>query len=387
MQELILMDRDGVINRERKGYVLHPEQLEFLPDALKALRLLNKNGFRAHILSNQSPVGRGLLSMEMLNKITRHMVEIIRQHGGNIESIQYCPHRPDEKCRCRKPRSGLFHNLERVYNVNLPRTWFVGDKLTDIQAAQAVGCRTILVNSGADKYDSSEGFPDESTPDFFAKNLYEAVTQIILKEDKQNKGEDMQYVNKYLNALKGVMDSINPDEVGEVIELLARAKEEGKNIFVVGNGGSAALSSHFVTDMAKGAYNEKIKNFKILSLCDNAPIITALGNDFGYEDIFVGQLRAYFQPGDVVMAISSSGNSPNVIKAIEYANNNGGLTIGLCGFKGGKLKEVAQKCVYVPREHYGLVEDAHGIVCHIIAYHFMEQAGNVKPLTEGERTE
>jgi D-sedoheptulose 7-phosphate isomerase len=191
----------------------------------------------------------------------------------------------------------------------------------------------------------------------------------------------MSYAAKYLNALKSVIDSINTADVDEVIEILARAKEEGRTIFVAGNGGSAAISSHFVADMAKGAYNEDMKNFRAISLCDNASFITALGNDYSYDDIFVGQLRSYFKPGDIVFAVSASGNSPNVVKAVEYANNNGGSSIGLCGFKGGKLNELATKSVHVPLEHYGLIEDSHGIICHIIAYNFMELAGTMKPLT------
>jgi D-sedoheptulose 7-phosphate isomerase len=188
------------------------------------------------------------------------------------------------------------------------------------------------------------------------------------------------YAAKYLDALKEAIEAINTADVDEVIEILAKAKEEGRKVFVVGNGGSASSSSHFVTDMAKGAYNEKMENFQIISLCDNSAMITALGNDFSFDDVFVGQLRACFKPGDVLLAISASGNSPNVIKAVQYANQNGGSSIGLCGFKGGKLNEIATKSVYIPIEHYGLVEDGHMIVCHIIAYYFMEKAGNMKPL-------
>ena len=190
----------------------------------------------------------------------------------------------------------------------------------------------------------------------------------------------MSYAAKYIDALKKAIVAINTADVDDVIEILAKAKEEGKKVFVAGNGGSASTSSHFVTDMAKGAYNETMTNFQAISLCDNSAMITALGNDFSYDDIFVGQLRAYFKPGDILLAISASGNSPNVIKAVEYVNQNGGFSIGLSGFKGGKLNEIATKGVYIPLEHYGLVEDGHMIVCHIITYYFMELAGTMKPL-------
>ena len=197
----------------------------------------------------------------------------------------------------------------------------------------------------------------------------------------------MGYASDYLSRLKEAIDSINTDQVDEIVEILDKARNEERQVFVVGNGGSAAVSSHFFTDMAKGAYNESRKNFKIMSLCDNVPIITALANDYSVDDIFVGQLRVYFQPGDVVFAISSSGNSPNVIKAVEYANKNGGVTIGLCGFKGGKLAELAHKSVYIPYEHYGLAEDTHGIITHIVCYYFMEKAGTMPPLAGVTRVE
>jgi D-sedoheptulose 7-phosphate isomerase len=187
----------------------------------------------------------------------------------------------------------------------------------------------------------------------------------------------MGYASKYLGCLREALDKINPSDVDEIIEILAKTRDEGRTIFVVGNGGSAAAASHFATDLSKGTYYEGKQHFSALSLTDNISIITAFGNDFSFDDIFVGQLRTHFKPGDVVVAISGSGNSPNVIKAIEYANAHEGISIGLCGFAGGKLKEAARHVVHVPIEHYGLVEDAHTIILHVIGYFFMEQAGTM----------
>ena len=192
----------------------------------------------------------------------------------------------------------------------------------------------------------------------------------------------MSYTQQYLSALKMVIDNINCAKVDETIEFLAHAKDDGRQIFVVGNGGSAGSSSHFVTDMAKGVYNEDMTNFKIMSLCDNVCLMTAMANDFSYDDIFTGQLRNLFNEGDIVIAISASGNTPNVIKAVEYANSHGGTTIRLSGFSGGKLKELSSRCLHIPFEHYGLVEDAHMILCHVLAYYFMEKSGNMQSLAE-----
>ena len=192
VKKVVLLDRDGVINREQtsyytqsgnelKGYVLSPEQLEFLPRALDALRLLNENDYKIHVLSNQSAVGRGLLSWETLEEITRKMVSEIRSYGGDIESVQYCTHRPEDECRCRKPRSGMFIDLARVYHIDYEHAWFVGDSLTDIEPAKMVGCRTILVNSDLKKHSPFEHIEHQLKPDFFAEDLWEAVTEIILE--------------------------------------------------------------------------------------------------------------------------------------------------------------------------------------------------------------
>lgn len=192
VKKVVLLDRDGVINREQpnhytqlgdeiKGYVLSPEQFEFLPRALDALKLLNDNDCKMHVLSNQSAVGRGLLSWETLGEITRKMVTEIRSHGGNIESVQYCTHRPKDECRCRKPRPGMFIDLARVYHIDYEQTWLVGDSLTDIEPAKALGCRTILVNSDLKTHSPSDDIEYRLKPDFFAEDLWEAVTEIILK--------------------------------------------------------------------------------------------------------------------------------------------------------------------------------------------------------------
>src|SRR5215207_8522054 len=148
-------------------------------------------------------------------------------------------------------------------------------------------------------------------------------------------------------------------------------RDRDAQVFVVGNGGSAATASHFAVDLGKGASLDAERRFRVLSLTDNVPWITALGNDLSYEDVFVEQLKNFARPGDLLLAISGSGNSENVLRAVRYANSIGCRTIGLAGFAGGKLREQAQECLVVNSDHMGRIEDGHFIVQHLIVYYFM----------------
>lgn len=168
------------------------------------------------------------------------------------------------------------------------------------------------------------------------------------------------------------LDTIDLSEVTSAIEVLAEARAQGRTIFVCGNGGSASTASHFACDMIKGASFGRDTRFRIMALTDSLPTITAYSNDVCYECIFAEQLRNFAQGGDVVMAISGSGNSPNVVQAIEYANSIGCRTIALTGRDGGKLGNLAQLRIHVSEPHMGRIEDGHMVVCHMICYYFME---------------
>jgi D-sedoheptulose 7-phosphate isomerase len=183
----------------------------------------------------------------------------------------------------------------------------------------------------------------------------------------------MNYADKYRVELQNAISQIDTARVQQAIDVLEEARHKGHHIFTCGNGGSASTASHFACDIVKGASYNRDKRFRIMALTDQLPTLTAYANDLSYELVFVEQLRNFAQPEDVVMAISSSGNSPNVLRAIEYANSVGCKTIGLTGRDGGKLAKLVQINVQVPVSHMGRIEDAHLAVCHMIGYYFMEQ--------------
>ncbi len=182
----------------------------------------------------------------------------------------------------------------------------------------------------------------------------------------------MSYPVQYKTALVEALDCIDTKLVEQAIEWFREARAESKHIFVCGNGGSASTASHFTCDIVKGASYNRDRRFRIMALADSLPTLTAYSNDLSYEHIFVEQLKNFAQKGDLVMCISGSGNSPNVVRAMEYANSIGCKTIALTGRDGGRLGPLAQLNIQVSVPHMGRIEDAHMVVCHMIAYHFME---------------
>src|SRR5689334_15510663 len=165
----------------------------------------------------------------------------------------------------------------------------------------------------------------------------------------------MSFPEQYKTQLLNALESIDLGKVERAIRILSQAREEGRRIFVCGNGGSASTASHFATDIVKGASFGRDKRFRIMALTDSLPTITAYSNDVSYECIFVEQLKNFAEPGDVIMAISSSGNSPNVLHAVEYGNSIGCRTIALTGRGGGRLGPIAQLDIQIAHAHTGRI--------------------------------
>lgn len=168
-------------------------------------------------------------------------------------------------------------------------------------------------------------------------------------------------IKKYLENIKTTIDNLDIEEINEFINLLYKAHNSRKNIFVMGNGGSATTASHFACDL-----NKLSNKFKVLSLNDNIPTILAYANDMTYEDIFVEQIKNFIEADDIVVGISGSGNSANILKAIEYANSVNAKTIGLTGYKNGKLKYICNYSVNANIDDMQIAEDIHLMVVHIV---------------------
>lgn len=186
-----------------------------------------------------------------------------------------------------------------------------------------------------------------------------------------------EYVKLYNARLAEVLDGINGTVLTRAMEALEAARTNRKAIYVIGNGGSAALASHLVNDLVAGAYLEGRPAFRAFSLSDNISTVTALANDCGYENIFLHHLKVHLQSGDVVLAMSVSGNSPNILRALSYAREHGATTIGMCGFTGGKMAGLCDIPIHVEAtpDEYGPVEDAFGILGHILSGYLAMKQG------------
>jgi D-sedoheptulose 7-phosphate isomerase len=181
------------------------------------------------------------------------------------------------------------------------------------------------------------------------------------------------FAKNYLGDLKELINTIDINEITEFIKDIENAYKNGKTIFIMGNGGSAATASHFVCDINKGVSLKLQKKFKVLCLNDNIPIMLAYSNDISYDSVFIEQLKNFIMNDDLVIGISGSGNSKNVLNAIEYSNKVGARTFGIIGCEGGKLKDIAQKSLIVRSFDMQKIEDCHMILTHLIMQYFSKK--------------
>jgi len=182
------------------------------------------------------------------------------------------------------------------------------------------------------------------------------------------------FAQGYFNYLKQVLDSITPASIDTLVEEFENARATGNTIFVTGNGGSATTATCMANDIGFDIIKKTgaEKPFRVFALTDNISVITAIANDVGYQNVFLNQLKIHYRQGDKLLAISASGNSPNVVIAAEWVKEQGGRVISFVGFTGGKLKEISNVVVHVKSEagEYGPVEDAHLVLNYILAHWF-----------------
>jgi D-sedoheptulose 7-phosphate isomerase len=181
----------------------------------------------------------------------------------------------------------------------------------------------------------------------------------------------MDAIKAYMSDVSRLVAELPVEWISGTVDRLLQAYEEGKQLLLLGNGGSAATASHLVNDFQKCIYLTGGRPFRALAVTDSVPLITAWANDTSYENVFAEQVRTWAQPGDVVIAITGSGNSPNVLRAVQVARECGAFTIGLTGYEGGKLKELVDDCLVVPCENMQRIEDVHMVVGHLLFWRMM----------------
>jgi len=186
------------------------------------------------------------------------------------------------------------------------------------------------------------------------------------------------FIDKYADNLSSLLKSIDKKAVSEIVKAFEKTSEKGSRIYVKGNGGSCSTASHWANDFAIGLKRRNIANFDMVSLGDNSAVCSAIANDIGYENIYCEQLRNVLKPADVLLAISCSGNSPNIVKAVKYAKEVGATVVGCTGFDGGELMKDSDIVFHIQTEkgEYGLVEDMHLILDHIIYSYYIQKGSD-----------
>lgn len=188
-----------------------------------------------------------------------------------------------------------------------------------------------------------------------------------LKEMYDSASSSKDYADQYIARMSEVLLALDTEAVAEITAIIEKTAAADKTVFFVANGGSAAVSTHWVNDLSANTVVDGKPGYRCISLTDNASSLTALGNDASFDKVFTIQLKANMRPGDVVLVMSVSGNSPNIVDAVEYANANGAVTIGFTGFEGGKVKDLVQHSVHMPstKDEYGPIEDMFSVIMHI----------------------
>ena len=189
----------------------------------------------------------------------------------------------------------------------------------------------------------------------------------------------MENIRQYLSEVQRVLAELPTERICEMVDVLLSGNYVASTVYIVGNGGSAATASHFACDLAKGTIVDGRPRFRVMALTDNVPLMTAWGNDSCYEDLFVEQLRNVIRRGDVLVAISGSGNSENVLRAVELTSQVGGITVGLSGFSGGQLATLVDVPVVVPCGCMAQIEDVHLTLCHLVCAVLRERMQQTEP--------
>ncbi|HEU5469744.1 MAG TPA: HAD-IIIA family hydrolase [Actinophytocola sp.] len=377
----VLLDRDGTIIIDR-GYVGSVDRVEFIPGAIAAIAALNEAGIPVAVVTNQAGVARGYYGIEDVHLVHKHIDEELARRGARIDLWLFCPYHADGVVQAfarasadRKPGPGMGLAAAQALDLDLSASWVVGDSATDIGLAKSVGARPLYVGPPNSADPTVASFPD----------LAAAVEHILASRNDpvEESGVDRpvgrsrfpayrfdradEYGGAYVSELSRAFGTVDLAQVARAADILVDAYQRDAAVFACGNGGSASIANHLQCDHVKGVRNGTDLTTRVFSLSTNVELLSAIANDLGYDQVFEYQLQSMARPGDVLIAVSSSGRSPNIVRALDWAGANGMRTIALTGFEGGPARAMATATVHVDSTNYGIVEDTHQACMHLLA--------------------
>lgn len=397
----VLLDRDGTIIVD-SGYVGSVHDVVFLDGAVDAIARLNAAGIPVAVVTNQAGVARGFYELEDVELVHKHMAAEMARFGAHVDAWFYCPYHPDgtvppftRASSDRKPGPGMALAAAASLDLDLTRSWVVGDTDADLGMARAVGARAFHVTSGAE---------DGRTPaDVVAVGSLAAAVDAILAEYAAPPGtaatvavaaapvtfprhryeEACSFATDYAGELSAALATVDTSSFEAAARVLGAAYDRGATVFSCGNGGSASIANHFQCDHVKGVRGGTDLRTRVQSLSTNVEILSAIANDIGYDEVFDYQLQSLARPGDVLVAVSSSGRSPNIVRALQWCADNGVETIALSGFTGGPSRELATVSIHVDSTNYGVVEDAHQACMHLLAQYVRQSRMSGEAVSSG----
>jgi histidinol-phosphate phosphatase family protein len=370
----VILDRDGTII-EDQGYVGTVDRVVFLEGAAESIAALNAAGIPVAVATNQAGVARGYYDIAAVQAVHAHLDEALAAHGAHVDAWLFCPYHPDgvvdEYARWssdRKPAPGMALAAAHRLGLDLAQSWVVGDSDCDVALARAVGAHPIRIGMGGDDPLVAQ------VPDLTA-----AVERILAERSAPSPSTaeeafpQMQYESAHLFAehyageLGHALATVDLASFDRASKVLSDAYDRDAAVFVCGNGGSASIANHLQCDHVKGVRVGTELHTRVTSLSSNVEILSAIANDIGYDAVFEYQLESMARPGDVLVAVSSSGRSPNIVRALAWAEAHGMQTIAMTGFGGGDARRVAGVSIHVDARNYGVVEDAHQACMHLLA--------------------
>jgi histidinol-phosphate phosphatase family protein len=376
----VLLDRDGTIIVD-SGHVGSVDRVEIIDGAIDAIAALNRADLPVVVVTNQAGVARGYYGIEDVQQVHKHLIAELGRAGAHVDLWLFCPYHPEGAVEAftrassdRKPAPGMALAAAQALDLDLRASWVVGDSATDIGLARAVGAQPLYVGAP-----DAPGAPDAadlgvaSFPDLAA-----AVEHILLGRDGPAPAAAPSFPayrfhqadtfgGAYVEELNRAVGGLDLDRIRKAADLLNAAYDRDAAVFACGNGGSASIANHLQCDHVKGVRAGTDLATRVFSLSTNVELFSAIANDHGYEMVFEYQLQSLARPGDLLVAVSSSGRSPNIVRALEWAAEHGMKTIALTGFSGGRARELADVSVHIDSDNYGIIEDAHQACMHLLA--------------------
>lgn len=359
MKKWIILDRDGTLIKE-KNYLHDPNGAELTEGAADGLRMLSKLGYRFIVLTNQSGIGRGYFTEDEMNAVHLRVNEMLACAGVRVEGWFHCPHKPGDGCSCRKPATGLVREAQAKLGFDAADIAFViGDKKSDVELADALGAPSVLLMTGYGAAEYERGVRGALN----CANMCEAAAVIARREREAARESFALDLEGHIAAVSGMRSLA--DGIAEAAAMITSALRGGGRFFVCGNGGSAADAQHIAAELS-GRYLAEREPLDAAALSCNASALTAIGNDYGFDRIFARQLEAHGRAGDVLLAISTSGNSANVLEAVRSAKKLGIASIALTGSGGGTLAKEADSALRVPSNHTPRIQEMHILIGHAL---------------------